>query len=79
MLGVAGVGWQWQRALRERTRALELADDLRAQRDAAEWHAYRANVAAALSALELNNLDSVRRYLEAADSGLGITASISKA
>src|SRR5262249_2681237 len=50
----------------ERSRALQLADDLRQQRDAAEWQTYRANLGAATSAVQLHNLDSVRRYLEAA-------------
>jgi hypothetical protein len=66
VLGLAGVGWQWQEALAERTRALRLADDLRTQRDAAEWQTYRANISAALSALQVHNTAAVRRHLEAA-------------
>jgi WD40 repeat protein len=66
LAGLAGVGWQWQRALAERTRAVRLAEDLRVERDAVEWLAYRANVAAALSALQLHNLNAVRQYLELA-------------
>src|SRR5262249_19560010 len=50
----------------ERRRALQLAEDLRQQRDDAEWQAYRANIGAAMSAVQLHNLDSVRRYLAAA-------------
>jgi WD40 repeat protein len=66
VLGLAGVGWQWQEALTERATALRLADDLRTQRDAAEWQTYRANVAAALSALQIHNNGAARRYLDAA-------------
>jgi WD40 repeat protein len=62
--GLAGVGWQWHQALAERTRAVRLADDLRTQRDAAEWQTYRANIAAALSALQVHNTAAARRYLD---------------
>src|SRR5262249_51251300 len=50
----------------ERGRALQLAEDLRRQRDAAEWQTYRANIGAAMSAVQLQNHDSVRHYLDAA-------------
>jgi eukaryotic-like serine/threonine-protein kinase len=48
----------------ERGKALQFAADLRVQRDAAEWHAYRANIAAAMTALQLRNLAPARQYLE---------------
>jgi WD40 repeat protein len=80
LLGFAGVLWQLSRAeverqgaLRakdladaERTRAVGLSEDLRVQRDAAEWQTYRADIAAAASALGLHNAASARRHLEAA-------------
>jgi WD40 repeat protein len=66
VLGLAGIGWQWQEALAERTRAVGLADDLRTQRDAAEWQTYRANIAAVVSALQVHNNAAARRYLDAA-------------
>jgi WD40 repeat protein len=50
----------------ERANALRLAHDLGVQRDAAQWLSYRANVAAAGSALQLANVTAARRYLEAA-------------
>src|SRR5262249_29193965 len=49
----------------ERSRALRLAEDLRVQRDAAQWQTYRANIAAATSALQLGNFNSAQGYLEA--------------
>ena len=80
VLGLLGVIWQMlsaeaaravavrekNTADAERGRALRLADDLRRQRDAAEWQTYRANIGAAMSAIPLHNFDSVRRYLAAA-------------
>src|SRR5262249_51163893 len=50
----------------ERSKAVRLAEDLRVQRDAAKWYTYRANLAAAANALQLGNIGSARRYLEAA-------------
>jgi WD40 repeat protein len=66
LLGLAVAGWQWQIAVTERGNAFQLADDLRIQRDGAQWQTYRANVSAAMSALQLHNLDSVKRNLAAA-------------
>jgi WD40 repeat protein len=78
--GFAGVLWQMLRAEAaravavremetadsERSKAVRLAEDLRVQRDAAQWYTYRANLAAAANALQLGNMRSARRYLEAA-------------
>jgi eukaryotic-like serine/threonine-protein kinase len=73
VLGFAGVTWQMFRAqaakevaLKEKETADNLAEDLRVQRDTAKWYAYRANLAAAASALRLGNISSARSYLEAA-------------
>jgi WD40 repeat protein/predicted Ser/Thr protein kinase len=80
VVGFVGVFWQLRsaeaaRAVAEqeketadaqRGRALQLADDLRRQRDVAEWQTYRANIGAAMSAIQLHNVDSVRHYLAAA-------------
>jgi WD40 repeat protein len=77
LLGLAGVTWQLLRAeaarqvaiqekeaaFGERTRAVQLAEELRTQRDAAEWQTYRANIAAAASALQLHNAYSARQFL----------------
>jgi WD40 repeat protein/tRNA A-37 threonylcarbamoyl transferase component Bud32 len=80
VLGMAGVIWQLLRAeaarevaireretaSEERTKAIQLADELRTQRDAAEWQTYRAHIAAAASALQLHNASSARQHLMAA-------------
>jgi WD40 repeat protein len=80
LLGLAGVISQMLRAdaaravavrekevaTAERTRAVQLADELRTQRDAAQWQTYRAHIAAAVSALRLHNASSARQYLKAA-------------
>ncbi len=50
----------------ERARALQLAGELGQERDAAEWQAYRAKLAAAAGALRLDNVFTARGYLEAA-------------
>jgi hypothetical protein len=80
LLGFAGVTWQMFRAQagkevaieeketadKERSRAVQLADDLRVERDAAQWYTYRANLAAAARALQLGDISSSRSYLETA-------------
>ncbi len=50
----------------ERAEALRLAGDLGVERDAAEWQTYRASLAAAAAALQLNNVSAARRALDAA-------------
>src|SRR5262249_14568096 len=52
VLGLTGVIWQFLVAVRER--------------DAAQWQTYRANIAAATSALQLGNFNTAQSYLEAA-------------
>jgi WD40 repeat protein/tRNA A-37 threonylcarbamoyl transferase component Bud32 len=78
--GFVGILWQMLRAEaaravavleretadNERSKAVRLAEDLRVQRDAAKWYTYRANLAATANALQLGNISSARRYLEAA-------------
>jgi WD40 repeat protein len=51
VLGLTGVLWQLLVAIQER--------------DAAQWQTYRANIAAATSALQLGNFNSAQAYLEA--------------
>src|SRR5262249_43568807 len=58
VLGLAGVMWQLLRA----EAAKELAFR---ERDAARWQTYRANIAAATSALQLGNFHTAQSYLEA--------------
>jgi WD40 repeat protein len=57
LLGLAGVLWQWRHAVEER-HAAENA------RDTARWQSYRADVAAAASALQLNDVGAARAALE---------------
>jgi WD40 repeat protein len=65
--GAMNVAVQEQEAANiQREKALKLAADLRAQRDASEWQTYRANIAAAMSAYQLHDFESVRRYVAAA-------------
>jgi WD40 repeat protein/predicted Ser/Thr protein kinase len=80
VLGLVGVIWQLLRAELarqlavqekeaadiERTKAIQLAADLRVRQEMSDWQTYRANIAAALSALELYNIGSVRDFLSAA-------------
>jgi hypothetical protein len=58
LLGLAGVTWQLLRAEAAREVAIR-------ERDAAQWQSYRANIAAATSALQLGNFTSAQAYLEA--------------
>jgi predicted Ser/Thr protein kinase len=71
--GFAGVLWQMLRAEAAKALAVrekETADNERSKAvrlaEAAKWYTYRANVAAAANALQLGNIGSARRYLEAA-------------
>jgi WD40 repeat protein len=57
--GVAGVIWQWREAVAAKNRA-------EASTVQERWERYRANVASAASALQLNNGNAARRSLEAA-------------
>jgi hypothetical protein len=66
LLGFGGVLWQLRRAEAARQDALRAGEDLRLERDEAERQAYRADVAAAASALGLHNAASARRHLDAA-------------
>jgi WD40 repeat protein len=58
VLGLTGVIWQLLRAEAAREVAVR-------ERDAAQWQTYRANIAAATSALQLGNFNSAQAYLEA--------------
>jgi WD40 repeat protein/serine/threonine protein kinase len=49
----------------ERDRAERSADEARRRGDAERWQRYRANIAAAAGALQLQNIDSARSALEA--------------
>jgi WD40 repeat protein/tRNA A-37 threonylcarbamoyl transferase component Bud32 len=59
LVGFAGVTWQMFRAEAAKEIALQ-------EKEAARWYAYRANIAAAASALQLTNISSARSYLDAA-------------
>jgi WD40 repeat protein len=58
VLGLAGVVWQLLRAEAAKEVAIR-------ERDAAQWQTYRANIAAATSALQLGNFNAAQNYLEA--------------
>jgi WD40 repeat protein/serine/threonine protein kinase len=83
VLGFAGIAWQWKRVVdagratlsekekadTERNRALDLAEDLRTERDTARGQLhqlYRAMIANASGGLRLNDSAGARRALEAA-------------
>src|SRR5262249_61122131 len=59
LLGLGGVIWQLLRAEEAKEVAIR-------ERDAAQWQTYRANIAAATSALQLGNFTSAQAYLDAA-------------
>jgi WD40 repeat protein len=58
VLGLTGVIWQLLRVEAAKEVAIR-------ERDAAQWQTYRANIAAATSALQLGNFNSARNSLEA--------------
>jgi WD40 repeat protein len=58
LLGLTGVIWQLLRAEAAKEVAIR-------ERDAAQWQTYRANIAAATSALQLGNFNAAQGYLEA--------------
>jgi WD40 repeat protein len=58
VLGLTGVLWQLLRVEAAREVAIR-------ERDAAQWQTYRANIAAATSALQLGHFNSAQAYLEA--------------
>ena len=64
--GVAGVLWQWGRAVNLAKVATKEADNARERAAAERWALYRATMSAATSALQLNNGEAVRKILSEA-------------
>ncbi|MBA4192192.1 MAG: hypothetical protein C0467_29815 [Planctomycetaceae bacterium] len=80
LVGVCGVAWKWQEAIVNAEQARSNADQARINAEQANlarvtalasarserWERYRSNIAAAASALQLNNIPAARQSLEAA-------------
>jgi hypothetical protein len=63
---VAGVVWQWRRAVANEHVANRLTDEAEARTKLERWERYRSNMAEAGSALQQQNFDAVRRAIKAA-------------
>ncbi len=64
--GFAGVFWKWREAEANAYEASASATEAKQRTEAERWKHYRANVVAAASALQLNNVATARRLLQTA-------------